>query len=171
MLCFHLSGTLATLVAKQPTIPYLTCLAIFPLLQVNVFKAPLTKEFFQNYWWSHNWQGPYNVNMVVAIFLLMYMTSILLLIQEFSTFLLRKRGITSRRPFLFHDAKNNSHVLFCDNCTAFSLRYVLICASFPLLNRFICFLNIMRVHITENRYKPPVQLVLCTSHVWMTIFT
>ena len=60
--------------------------------------------------------------MVVAIFLLMYMTSILLPfavpIQEFCTFLLRKRDITSRIPFSFHDAKKISYVLFCDNCTA-----------------------------------------------------
>ena len=91
------------------------------LLQVNALKAPLTKAFFQNYWWSHNWLGPYNVNMMIAIFLRMYMTSILLpfadRIQEFSTFLLRKRDITSRRPFSFHDAKKISYVVFCDNCT------------------------------------------------------
>ena len=93
-----------------------------PLLQVNALKAPLTKAFFQNYWWSHNWQGPYNVNMVVAIFLLMYMTSISLpfavQLQEFSTYLLRKRDITSRCPFSLHDAKKISYVLFCDNYTA-----------------------------------------------------
>ena len=63
--------------------------------------------------------------MVVAIFLLMYMTSILLPfavpIQEISTFLLRKGDITSRRPFSFHDAKKNSFVLFCDNCTVLNL--------------------------------------------------
>ena len=50
--------------------------------------------------------------MVVAIFLLIYMTSIILPfavpIQEFSAFLLRKRDITSRRPFSFHDAKKIS---------------------------------------------------------------
>ena len=60
--------------------------------------------------------------MVIAIFLLKYMTSILLpfavLTQEFSTFLLRKRDITSRRSFSFHDAKKISYALFCDNCTA-----------------------------------------------------
>ena len=38
-----------------------------PLLQVKALKAPLTMAFFQNYWWSHNWQGPYNMNVVVAI--------------------------------------------------------------------------------------------------------
>ena len=73
----------------------------------------------------YNWQGPYNVNMVVPIFRLMYMTSILLPfvvpIQEFSTFVLRKRDITSRCPFSFHDAKKISYVLFCDNCTAFKV--------------------------------------------------
>ena len=62
------------------------------------------------------------MNMVVVIFLLMYMTSILLpfavRIQEFSTFLLRERDITSRRPFSFHNAKKISYVLLCDNCTA-----------------------------------------------------
>ena len=125
MLCFHLSGTLATLVAKQPTIPCITCLAISPLLQVNALKAPRTNAFFQNYWQSHNWKGPYNVNMVVAIFLPLYMMSILLLftvpIQEFSTFLLRKREITLRRPFSFHDAKKIAYVLFCDNCTTFKV--------------------------------------------------
>ena len=93
-----------------------------PLLQVNALKAPITKAFFQNYWCSYNWQGPYNVNMVVVIFLLMYMTSKLLpfavRIQEFSTFLLRERDITSRRPFSFHNAKKISYVLLCDNCTA-----------------------------------------------------
>ena len=93
-----------------------------PLLQVNALKAPLTNQSFQNYWWSHNWQDPYYVNMVVAIFLLMYMTSILLPfsdpIQEFPTYLLRRGDITSRRPFSFHDAKKISYVLFCDNCTA-----------------------------------------------------
>ena len=60
--------------------------------------------------------------MVVAIILLMYMTLIVLPfadpIQEFSTFLLRRRDITSRRTFSFHDAKKISYVLFCDNCTA-----------------------------------------------------
>ena len=60
--------------------------------------------------------------MVDAILLLMYMTSILLpfavRIQEFSTFLLGKRDITSRRPFSFHEAKKISYVLFCGNCTA-----------------------------------------------------
>ena len=93
-----------------------------PLLQENSLKTPLTKAFFQNYWWSHNWQGPYKVNMVVVIFLLMYMTSILLPfavpIQEVSTFLLTKTDITSRRSFSFHDAKKISYFLFCDNCTA-----------------------------------------------------
>ena len=140
-----------------------------PLLQVNALKAPLTKALFQNYCWSHNWQGPHNVNMVVAIVLLMYMTSILLpfavRIQECSTFLLRKRDITSRRPFSLHDAKKISYVLFSDNCTTLkACPYMRIC-------RFICFLNIMRVRIIENRYKPPDQLVLCTGHVWMAIFT
>ena len=51
------------------------------------------------------------------------MTSILLplaiLMQELSTFLLRKSDITMRHPFSFHDAKKISYVLFCDNCTAF----------------------------------------------------
>ena len=40
------------------------------------------------------------------------------LIHEFSTFLLRKRDITSRRPFSFNDAKKISYALFCENCTA-----------------------------------------------------
>ena len=48
------------------------------LLLVNRLKAQLTKTFFQNHWWSHIWQGPFNVNMVVAILILIYMTSILL---------------------------------------------------------------------------------------------
>ena len=60
--------------------------------------------------------------MVVAILILIYMTSILLTfavpIHEFSTFLLRERDIISRHLFSFHDAKNISYVLFCDNCTA-----------------------------------------------------
>ena len=38
-----------------------------PLLQVIALKAPLTTAFFQHRLWSHNRQGPYNVNMVVAI--------------------------------------------------------------------------------------------------------
>ena len=101
-----------------------------PLLLVNPLNAQLAKTFFQHYWWSHNWQGPFNVNMVVAILILIYMTSILLAfvvsIHQISTFLLRERDITPRHPFSFHDAKNIS--------------YVLLCAYFPLLNRFICFL-------------------------------
>ena len=44
-------------------------------------------------------------------------------IQEFSTFLFRKRDITSRRPFSFHDAKKISYVLFCDNCTALTVYF------------------------------------------------
>ena len=60
--------------------------------------------------------------MVVVIFLLMYMTSILspfaVRIEEFSTFLLRERDITSRRPFSFHNAKKISYVILYDNCTA-----------------------------------------------------
>ena len=60
--------------------------------------------------------------MVVVIVLLLYMTSILLpfdvRIQECSTFLLRKRDITSQCPFSFHNAKEISYALFCDNCTA-----------------------------------------------------
>ena len=60
--------------------------------------------------------------MVVAIFLQMYMTSLLLTftvpLQEFCTFLLRKLDITSRLPFSFHEAKKISYVLFCDNCNA-----------------------------------------------------
>ena len=59
--------------------------------------------------------------MVVVIFLLMNMTSKLLpfavRIQEFSTFLFRKRDITLRHPFSFHDAKKIPYVLLCDNCT------------------------------------------------------
>ena len=55
--------------------------------------------------------------MVVTIFLLMYMSSISLPfavpIQEFSTFLLRKRDISSWHPFSFQDAKKLSYVLFC----------------------------------------------------------
>ena len=62
------------------------------------------------------------MNMVVVIFLLMCMTSIFLpfavRIQEFSTFLLRERDIFSRHPFSFHNAKEISYVLLCDNCTA-----------------------------------------------------
>ena len=60
--------------------------------------------------------------MVVAILILIYMTSILLTfavpMHEFSTFLLRERDIKSRHPFSFQDAKNISYVLFCDNGTA-----------------------------------------------------
>ena len=60
--------------------------------------------------------------MVVAIFILIYMTSILLTfavpIHQFSTFLLREGDITSRHPFSFHEVKNISYVPFCDNCTA-----------------------------------------------------
>ena len=144
-----------------------------PLLQVNAYKAPLTKAFSQNYWWSQNWQGPYNMNMVVGIYLLMYMTSILLpfavLIPEFSTFLLRKR--TSLRGAPSHFTMRRKFHMSCFVTTVLPQRYVLICASFPLLNRFLCFFNIMRVRIIENRYKPPVQLVFCTRHVWMAIFT
>ena len=59
--------------------------------------------------------------MDVLIFLLMYMTSILLpfavRIHEFSTFL-RERYTISRRPFSFHNAKKISYVLLRDNCTA-----------------------------------------------------
>ena len=36
-------------------------------------------------------------------------------------------------------------------------------------NRFICFLDKMRVFITENRGKPPVQLLLSTSRLWRLI--
>ena len=144
-----------------------------PLLQVNALKAQLTKALFQNYWCSHNWQGPYNVNMVVAIVLLLYMTSILLpfdvRIQECSTFLIRKRDITSWRPFSFHNAKEISYALFCDNCTAFKV--CLYMRIFPPAQSVNLFFNIMRVCITLNRYKPPVKLVFCTSHVWMIIFT
>ena len=140
------------------------------LFQVNALNAPLTKAHFQNYWWSYIWQGPYNKNMVVAIFILMYMTSILLPfavpIQEFYTFLLRKRDMTSRGPFSFHDAKKISYALFCDNCTALNIGMSLYAhLSLCSFNQFICFLNIMRVRITDNRYTPPVQLVLYTSHV------
>ena len=62
--------------------------------------------------------------MLLAIFLLMYMTSILLPfavpIQEFSTCLFRKGDITSRRPFSFYDWKKISYVLvlFLDISTA-----------------------------------------------------
>ena len=127
-----------------------------PLLQVYALKAPLTKAFFQNYMWSHNWQDPYNVNMVVAIFLLMYMTSILLpfavTIQEYLTFC-SERG-TSLRGAPSHFTMRRKFHMSCFVTTVLPKRYVLICASFPLLNRFICFLNIMRVRITENRYNP-----------------
>ena len=91
--------------------------------------------------------------MVVVIFLLMYMTSILLPfavpIQEVSTFLLRKTDITSRRSFSFHDAKKISYFLFCDNCTALKVMSLYAHLS-PCSIDFICFLNIMRVCITEN---------------------
>ena len=90
--------------------------------------------------------------MFVAIFLLMYMTSILLPfvvpIQEFATFVLRKKGITSRCPFSFHDAKKMSYVLFCDNCTAFKV------CPYMHINQFICFLKVIRARLTENIYWP-----------------
>ena len=58
-----------------------------------------------------------NVNMVVAILILIYMTSILLTfsvpIHQFSTFLLREGNISSQHSFSFHDAKSISYVLFC----------------------------------------------------------
>ena len=123
-----------------------------PLLLVNPLKAPLTKTF--------NWQGPYtsNVNMVVAIFILIYMTSILLTfsvpIHEFSTFLLRQRDITSRHPFSFHDAKNISYFLFCNNCTA-----LVVCPYmriFPLARSVHLLFehNLIRFSISENRRNP-----------------
>ena len=91
--------------------------------------------------------------MVVAILILIYMPSILLTfavpIHQFSTFLLRERDISSRHPFSFHDAKNISYVLFCDNCTA-----LVVGPSFPWVNQFICFLNAIRFSISENRRNP-----------------
>ena len=96
-----------------------------PLLLVKPLKAQLTKTFFQNYWLSHNWQDQFNVNMVVAILIIRYMTSILLTfavpITSFLQVLLREREISARHPFSFHDAKNISYVLFCDNCTALAV--------------------------------------------------
>ena len=144
-----------------------------PLVQVNALKAPLTKAFSPNYWDSHNWQGPYNVNMVVVIFLQMYMTSILLPFavraQEFSTFC-SERGTLLQGALSHFTMRRKFHMSYYVT-TVLPQRHVLICASFPLLNRFICFLNIMRVRIIKNRYKPPVQLVFFTSQVWMAIFT
>ena len=97
---------------------------MFPSIRYlgNTLKAQLTKTFFFKYWWSHNWHGPFNVNMVVVILILIYLMSILLTfavpIHQFSTFLLRESDITSRYPFSFHNAKNISYVMCCDNCTA-----------------------------------------------------
>ena len=109
---------------KQPTIPYIYNMSgHLPLLLVNPLKAQLTKTFFQKYRWSHNWQGPFNVFKYDGcdINSNIYMTSILLTfavpIHMFSTFFIRERDITSRHPFSFHDSKNISYVLFCDNCT------------------------------------------------------
>ena len=122
MPCFHLSGTLATLVAKQTNDTMYYMSGHLPLLLVIALKASLTKAFFPKLLVKCNWQGPYNVNIVVVIFLLMNMTSISLpfavWIQEFSTFLLRKRDITLRHPFSFQDAKKIPYVILCDNCTA-----------------------------------------------------
>ena len=115
---FHFSGTLEILVAKQPTIP---CKHVWP--------SPL----FQNYWLSHNWQGQYNVNIMIAILLQIYMTSILLTfavpIHAFSTFLLGKRDITSRHPFSFM-MRRNFH-MSCIVTTVLPYRYVLIYVTFP----------------------------------------
>ena len=107
------------------------------------------------------------MNTVVEIFLLMYMTSILLpfavRIQEFSTFLLREREITSRRPFSFHNAKKISYVLLSDNYTVLKvcpyMRIFLLAQSVHLL-----FEHNESLY-NRNRYKPLVQLVLITSRV------
>ena len=60
-------------------------------------------------------------------------------IHEFSTFLLKKREITARHPFSFHNAKKISYVLFCDNCTAFEeCPYMRI---FPLAQSVHCYFD------------------------------
>ena len=117
MLCFHLSGTL---LGNQR---YHVChVWPSPPVACKCVKSETNKGIFPKLLVKYNWQGPYNVNMMVMIFLLMNMTSILLpfvtRIHECSTFLIRKRDITLRHPFLFHDATKISYVLLCDNCTA-----------------------------------------------------
>ena len=110
----------------------------------------------------------FHVNMENATFLLKCMTFNIINFCRprtsiFYFVLLRKRDITLRHPS-FHDAKEISYyVLFCDNFTV--LKVCPYMRIFPLLNRFICFLNIIRVRITENRHKPLVKIVLCTIHV------
>ena len=146
-----------------------------PLLQVNALKAQLIKALFQNYWCSHNWQGPYNENMVVAIIaLLLYIWRqyyyLLLFGYESVQRFCSERG-TSLRGAHSHFTMRRKFHMFCFVTIVVPCRCVLLCASFPLLDRFICFLNVKIVRKTVNRYKPPVQLVLCTSHVWMAIFT
>ena len=131
-----------------------------PLLLVNPLKAQLTKAFFQNYLWSHNWQGPFNVNMVVAIIILIYITSILLTfavpIHQFSTLLLRERDITSWHPFSFHDAKNISYVLFRNNCNTLVVGHSM--RIFPLAQSVHLFFDrIKYISISENR-KSHMQL-------------
>ena len=121
MLCFHLSGTFATLVAKQPTIPCITCLAS-PLLFVNVLQVQLTTTFFQNYWWSHIT----NVNMVVTILLLTYTVYMTLILLTFAVplvfyFFAQKAGHHPWHPFSSHDARKISYVLFCNNKTAIKI--------------------------------------------------
>ena len=86
--------------------------------------------------------------MVIAIVLLLYMTLILLpfdvQIQECSTFLLRKRDITSLCAFSFHNAKEISYALFCDNCTA--LKVCPYMRIFPLAQS---------VHLLFEHYESP----------------
>ena len=141
-------------------------------LSLLLVKAPLTKTFFQYNWWGHtcNWEGQYNVNTAVA----MYMTSVVLpFASPYNNVLPYCPEIeTSPRGTPSHFTMQRIFPMSGFVTTVLPWRYVLICASFPLLNRFICcFFNTMRVRITENRYKRPVQLVLCTIHNWMSILT
>ena len=97
-----------------------------PLFLVNALKVSLTKAFFQDYWWSLNWQGQYNVNMVVAIFLLIYIYDVNIItfcrsVTIVFYFSLRKMDFTLWCPFSFHDEKKISYILFWDNCTTLKL--------------------------------------------------
>ena len=84
-----------------------------------------TKTLFQNYWWSHNWHGPYNANMVVAIFLLMFMTSIVLifavLMQHFP-FFCSERGTSPRGTPIISRCEDN---FICPVIVLFSLKILL----------------------------------------------
>ena len=74
-------------------------------------KSKLTGSILCEYGGCDIYSNVYDVNIITFWLLPSRYNSFLL-------FLLKKRDITSRRPFLFHDLKKMSFVLVCDNCTA-----------------------------------------------------